>query len=205
MSSDDTSQPQIEQGVQRSPALPTPWQVETSMPEREQIFETLSNERRRYVLAYLQQHDDESVEFGELVTQVAAMENGVAVDRVTADQRKSVYVGLRQTHLPKMDAYNLIEYDPDRGEIEPTEATENAKLYLEFVPEHDIPWAVHYFGLSFVLGAILVLTWLSVDPFSNLDGLVVALLSIVVVGISAGVHLLDTYRHKLQNFYDFEQ
>jgi hypothetical protein len=174
-------------------------------PEKEQIFETLSNERRRYVLAYLQQYDDGSVDLGELVSQVAAMENGLSVEKISSDQRKSVYVGLRQTHLPKMDAYNLIEYDADRGEIEPTEATENAKMYLEFVPEHDIPWAVHYAGLSLLLGSILALTWINVYPFSDLGGMVIAGLAVIVVAISAGVHGLYTYRHNLENVYDFEQ
>ena len=40
--------------------------------QREQIFEILSNERRRLVLKYIRQHNEEQIDFRDLVDQVAA-------------------------------------------------------------------------------------------------------------------------------------
>lgn len=177
---------------------------ESHEPGREQIFEILSNERRRYILAYLQQRGDGTADIGELASHVTAMENEISIDEITSSQRKSVYVGLRQSHLPKMDAYNLLEYDADRGTVELTDAAEEAKMYLEYVPKHDIPWAVHYLGITALLAGILVLNVFEAYPFDGLDGTMIAALTLLVVGVSAGVHALYTRKNKLEDIYEFD-
>lgn len=166
-------------------------------PDREQIFEVLSNERRRYVLAYLKQDDDSVVDVGTLITHVAAMENDVGVDEVDSTARKSVYVGLRQSHLPKMDEYGLVDYDADRGEVQLTDGAEKARMYLEYVPENDIPWCYHYVGLSTIMGLLSGLVWGGVWPFAGLGWLELAVMTIVVFGLSAAVHTVYTHRHTL--------
>ena len=173
-------------------------------PDKEEIFEVLSNERRRHVLGYLQQHENGSAELSELVTQVTALENDVPPEQVRSDERKSVYVGLRQTHLPKMDEYNIVEYDRDRGTVELTGAAEQARMYLEFVPEDDIPWAYHYAGLSVILALITGLAWAGIPPVSGLDGMAIAFITVSVLAVSALVHTLYTRRHRLDRAYDFE-
>ena len=186
------------------PALETGDEQEQSKPRREEIFEVLSNERRRYVLGYLKQHESGSVDLGTLVTNVAALENDVPVEQLDSSDRKSVYVGLRQTHLPKMDEYNLVDYDSQRGKVELTEGAEQAQMYLEYVPEHDIPWAYHYVGLSALMGLIVGLVWIGMYPFGNLSGIAVAIITIGIVGLSAAVHTVSMYRNKLEHAYDFE-
>lgn len=173
-------------------------------PTKEMIFEVLSNERRRYILSYLHQQEDGTVDLRELVTQVTALETETPPEQVRSDDRKSVYVGLRQTHLPKMDTYNIVEYDSDRAKIELTEAAEQAKLYLEFVPEDDIPWSYHYLGLSALMGMITALTGLGMFLFDGLSGLALAALTIVLFGISAVIHTLYTHRHRIDRTYTFE-
>ena len=177
---------------------------EQSASRQEEIFEVLSNERRRYALAYLEQCEDGSAALSTLATQVAAVENDVPPDRVPSQDRKSVYVGLRQTHLPKMDQYGLVDYDRDRGEIELTETAEQAHTYMEYVPEHDIPWSYHYFGLSAIMGVITVLAWVGLGPFGELGGLTLAILAIAAVGASAVVHTVYTVRHRLDRAIEFE-
>lgn len=177
---------------------------EDSSPGQEEIFEVLSNERRRYVLGYLKQHENGAVDLGTLVNHVTALENGISLDEVESDARKSVYVGLRQTHLPKMDEYGLLDYDADRGTVELTDAAEQASMYLEYVPEHDIPWCHHYLGLSGLLGTIAMLAWFDVYPFTGLDGMAIAILAITVLALSAVVHTIYTYRHKLGRRIEFE-
>lgn len=175
-----------------------------SSNHQEKIFEVLSNERRRYALAYLKQREDGSADLSTLATQVAAVENDVPADHVASGDRKSVYVGLRQTHLPKMDQYDIVEYDRDRGVVELTDTAEQAHTYMEYVPEQDIPWSYHYFGLSALLAAITVLAWRGVGPFGELGGLAIAALTVAAIGISALVHTVYTSRHRLDRTIEFE-
>lgn len=171
--------------------------------DKEEIFEVLSNERRRYVLGYLQHHDKGKVELKELVTEVTALENSVSPEQITSEDRKSVYVGLKQIHLPKMDECNIIDYDANQGTVELTEDAEKASMYLEFVPEADIPWSYHYVGLTVLTASITGLTWLGWSLFGNLDGVVLAGIIVLVFGLSSLVHTLYTYRHRVDRSYDF--
>lgn len=88
-----------------------------SLDER---FEILKNERRRIVLRYLEDAD-ETIKLRELADQVTAIENDTDVEAITSEERKRVYVGLYQFHLPKMAKMGIIEYDQDRGDITLTE------------------------------------------------------------------------------------
>lgn len=173
-------------------------------PDREEIFEVLSNKRRRYVLAYLRSHDGEA-DVPTLATQVSAAENDIPVDQLDSAQRKSTYVGLRQTHLPKMEEYNLIEYDPRRGEVRLTEQAAQAQMYLEYVPENDIPWSHHYLGISILMGLITLLTVWGVFPFAGLGGTAIAVITWSVVGFSAVVHAYYNRRNRLDDITDFER
>lgn len=183
--------------------IPNELRTESSS-DREEIFEVLSNQRRRYTLAYLKQSEDGRADLSTLATQVAAVENDVPADQVASEDRKSVYVGLRQTHLPKMDQYGLVEYDSDRGEITLTETAEKAHTYMEHVPEHDIPWSYHYFGLSVIMGVITALAWGDLGPFGELGGLTLAGLTIAAIGASAVAHTVYTARHRLDQTIEFE-
>lgn len=172
--------------------------------DKEEIFEVLSNERRRNVLGYLQHQEKGKVELKELVTEVTALENSVSTEQITSDDRKSVYVGLKQIHLPKMEECNIIDYDANQGTVELTEDAEKARMYLEFVPKNDIPWSYHYLGVTVLMAAITGLAWLGWSLFGNLDGIVLAGIIVLVFGLSSLVHTLYTYRHRVERSYDFE-
>lgn len=81
------------------------------------LFDILQNERRRAVIRYLKQRDSKSVTIDDLATHIAARENNVDVSQVSSTQRKRVYIGLYQSHLPKMDDFDVIDYDQNRGTI----------------------------------------------------------------------------------------
>lgn len=185
-----------------SPPTAVPGSKETGELSRDELFEVLGNRRRQYVLQSLKREADGEIDFSELVTRVAAQENDVPVEQVDSDERKSVYVGLRQTHLPKMDEYNMIEYDRDRGRVELDDAAERAQMYLEYVPENDIPWAHHYLGLSAIMGVIVALTWQGIYPFANLQGMAIAVITVAVLGTSAVVHSIHTRRNRLDRADD---
>lgn len=126
--------------------------AERGLP-REQIFDVLSNRRRRYVLHYLKQLDDgQSASLSDVATHVAAWEREESVDGVSYDDRKSVQTSLYQLHLPKLSECGLIDYDRRAGVIERTEKMEAIEVYLEAVPEQEISWPFVFLGLStFVL------------------------------------------------------
>lgn len=92
-------------------------------------FGILQNERRRRVLRYLRDHPTTTQ--GDLAEHVAAIENGVPPGSLTSTQRKRVYVSLYQSHLPKLDDVDAIDYDPNRGTVARTPVTDEFLSYLE--------------------------------------------------------------------------
>ena len=172
--------PTLERGASHSAQLP-----------REQIFDVLSNERRQCILHYLKRHDGRRVELRELVDHVAAWENDTSLQHLESNERKRVYTALRQSHLPKLEDAGIIEYEKMRGEVELNEDARRVQLYLEYVPEHDIPWSEYYLGLSAVAVALVVVTWIGVFPFSGLSGLTLATVLALIFAFSA---VVQTYQ-----------
>lgn len=80
------------------------------------IYEVIANRRRRYVLLLLLDQN-ESVDIKALAKQIAALENDRPVEEVTYDQRKSVYVGLYQSHLPLLKDTGLIRAEQEWARI----------------------------------------------------------------------------------------
>lgn len=90
-------------------------------PSLDLLFEILKNSRRRFVIKYLQSRGSRT-SIAELAEHIAAIENGISVEELSSSQRKRVYVGLYQCHLPKMEDAGVIMYDKDRGYIEATDS-----------------------------------------------------------------------------------
>ncbi|MFB6080919.1 MAG: hypothetical protein ABEJ81_07975 [Haloferacaceae archaeon] len=126
------------------------------------VFGILQNERRRRVLRYLQDH--EATTQGNLAEYVASIENDVPPGSLTSTQRKRVYVSLYQSHLPKLDDVDAIDYDSNRGTVERTPATDRFLSYLdraEKPPRNPAVSQVRYLlGAAAVLAAALVVTLL---------------------------------------------
>lgn len=168
-----------------------------AQPSQDDVFEVLSNERRRYVLRALRDEADvgvtttreRGIELGPLSKQVAAWENDTPVADVTYEQRKRVYTALQQSHLPKMDEAGAILFDKNRGVIVPSEEISGFDVYLEIVPGSEIPRSEYYIALSAVVAAVGVVATLDVFPFGLVSDLVWATLFVVAFGISALAHL----------------
>jgi hypothetical protein len=139
----------------------------------------LSNQRRRYVIHYMKRNPG-PIRIRDLAQQVAAWENGIEVEELTYKQRKRVYTSLHQTHLPKLNDADVVEYDRDRGTITLASGAAELDIYLDVVSENDIPWSDFYLGLSAVALALAVAAWANVAPLSLVPDvgyvLVVALL-----------------------------
>lgn len=186
-----SAQQQLDGEVAQTPSIES---GENSL-QREDIFEVLSNRRRRYVLHYLKQFNDksETVSLSEVASHVAAWENDVDVAEVSYDGRKSVQTSLYQLHLPKLAGKNLIEYDRRAGEIKQTDAIEEIEIYLEAIPENEISWPVFFLGVS--TASFLLAIGVAIDAV--LIGILPATVWFLIASLGyLGASLWFTYHHR---------
>lgn len=80
------------------------------------LFDLLKNERRRESIAYLKEHDGHST-ISELSEHIAAKENDLPLEAINSRQRKRVYIGLYQCHLPRMADAGVVTFDKNRGDV----------------------------------------------------------------------------------------
>lgn len=164
---------------------------------RDEIFTMLSNRRRRWVLHYLKQTDDQRVTLRTLVDSVSAWEYDVPADELSWKKRKRVYTALRQSHLPKLDDAGVIEYDRSRGVVELTDEAAELQMYLEYVPADDIPWSHVYLGLAGVGILLTLFARYAIFPFVELGGTALAAIFAVMFGVTAVVHTSYVHRNRI--------
>lgn len=117
------------------------------------IYQILGNQRRRYLLSVLVE-EDEPADIGRLAEQVAALENDRPVEDVTYDQRKSVYTGLHQNHLPLMEDEGLVRSEQEWEKIELTDRGEEIGRQLAG-KDDELSQYLLYLGLTaFCVGLI---------------------------------------------------
>jgi hypothetical protein len=97
------------------------------------IFGLLSNERRRRVLTYLEETGGDAT-LSDIAEEIASNENDKSVTALSSGERKRVYVCLYQSHLPKMDDANVIEYNQPRGTVELRPEASQLLSYLDLDP-----------------------------------------------------------------------
>lgn len=163
---------------------------------REDVFEALSNERRRCALYYLQQQAG-PVALGEVVDYVAAWQYDQPVSQLDSQDRMCVYSALHQAHLPKLDDAGFIDYNSQENEIHTHEKAEYAQLYLEYDPGNDIPWSTFYLGLASIGGLLAGLNALAIYPFAWLDSALLLWMVLVVFTGAALGHVIHDWRNRL--------
>lgn len=119
--------------------LPTPSRDPDADLGVGEVFELLQNQRRRRVLRYLTTETDGRATLSDLAEHVAGLENDVPPDRITSTQRKRVYVGLYQAHLPKLDDYGVVDFDKHRGTVDLRDTTDLDPCleWVAAVEDHD--------------------------------------------------------------------
>ena len=161
---------------------------------KDDLYEVMANRRRRYTVHALN-GTEEPMEIGDIAEKVAAWENGVEEGRVTYDERKRVYTALQQSHLPKMDDKGVVEFNKNRGTVEPTDAIQDVEIYMDIVHKGEIPWSQYYLGLSAVTTALLAAVALNAWPFTLLSDLSWAIFIVVAFAVSSLAHWY--YSHSL--------
>ncbi|MFB6134359.1 MAG: hypothetical protein ABEJ55_05170 [Halanaeroarchaeum sp.] len=156
-------------------------------PNEDDLFEVLSNRRRRYAVHAIKQ-EGEAVELGDIAERVASWEYDVAEAELSYDERKRVYTALQQSHLPKMDDAGIVAYDKDRGVIEPKPALEDAEVYMDIVQGREIPWSEYYLGLSGVAAALVAAVWVGAWPLSALPEMAWMTGIVAAFAVSSTVH-----------------
>lgn len=103
----------------------------TDQIDADALYEALSSRRRRQVIRAL---DDGPRDIGALARALAAVENDIAPDAVDHDQRKRVFVALHQSHLPRLDDWDIVDWDT-AGEVAPGPTHEPAREAMAAVSE----------------------------------------------------------------------
>ena len=180
-------------GVDTPPSTVSPTEPTLS---RDEIFEILSNRRRRYTIHCLKQRDD-GVQLGEISEQVAAWETGKPVMDVDTTERKRVYTSLQQCHLPRMEKKGIVNFEGDGGVVELGEAAEDVDVYMEVTEEYDIPWSFYYLGLSSIGIVLVALSWLGFEPFAAVPNAGWVAFVLTALTLSASAHIALTRKMRL--------
>lgn len=153
----------------------------------DETFELLKNARRRAVIRYLLQNGG-TAQLSELAEHIAAAENGISIHELSSDQRKRVYIGLYQCHLPKMDTLGVIEYEKNRGSVELQDSVTQLLPYLETgegAPDRS-PEIV--LGSACVIAGIVLIGAVGIGPLAAIPAMVWTAMSLTGFLGLAGLH-----------------
>jgi hypothetical protein len=134
-----------------------------------EIHDVLRNERRRWVLEHLQEKR-EPVPLRDLSEQLAALETGETPP--PRNIRESVYNALHQTHLPKLDDMQIIEYDCDRKLVALDDGSQQVNLYMEAVSDDGVTWATYYLAVGLTALVVIALSSAGIVVFTMISVLV---------------------------------
>jgi hypothetical protein len=166
--------------------------VTNANPKREldeaEVFHILGNDRRRATIRNLTESGG-TIAVSELAERIAAYEADTAEQ--ADDLYKSVYVSLRQTHLPKLEDQGVIEYDPDTQTIRPGKQMEQIRVYTETPSRVETLKQSIYLFLSSIGLLVVVGAELGVPVLSALD---TELWAAVVLVLIIVVSLFQSYR-----------
>lgn len=166
--------------------MATTTQAATEDLDAGQIHDILRNDRRRLAIKCLRERGGR-LSVRELSEQVAARETGESP--APRDKRRSVYVSLHQTHLPKLDELGIVEYDTDEKEVALRDRATEITTYMEVVPRYGITWAEYYLVLG-ILGFGTVLAASVGTPLLGAAGTApVAAAYFLILVVSAGYHV----------------
>lgn len=161
--------------------------VRSRTPPPVAIHDILSNSRRRAVVAS-PKLKQATHEVRELACDIA--ERGSDTSPPPGNGRKSVNNSLLQTHLPKLDREDVVEYD-DRNTVTVSEAARDLNVDMELVTPDGTPWS-KYSRLLAVLSLLgVVATHVGAPGLTGLDPLVVPVVALVVIALSTGYQRWD--------------
>jgi hypothetical protein len=158
------------------------------------VFEILKNQRRRDALRFLKANDGATT-LSDMAEHIAAKENGIAVRELSSRQRKRVYIGLYQCHLPKMASTGVIDFDKNRGTIALAAPATQLDAFLEGTPSANVEGGNPGLNLAVAAGVAGSVSagLLGVPGFDVLSAGAWAVVSTLVL---MGMATLETFRYR---------
>ena len=96
----------------------------------DELFNILQSERRRLALRHLLDREGPT-DVETLATAVAAAEQDTTSAELPDEARQRTYLDLYQSHLPKLDHLDLVDYEQGHETVEPTPAVDLFEPYLD--------------------------------------------------------------------------
>jgi hypothetical protein len=159
------------------------------------VYYLLSNRRRRETLTVLLGRPNDPIPLRDLSELIAAAEAGV--DPAPRPLRESVYNALHQTHLPKLDDFGLVAYDPDRKVVRSRRKARQLNRYMDTVTVLGVTWGEYYRALG-ICGLFAVVASLAGVPgFAVVDPLVFATMALSLFSLSTCYQLTRGPRNVL--------
>lgn len=169
-------------------------------PDREdeldpsEIHNVLRNDRRRHAIKRLRE-TSESISVDALAEHIATVETDESPP--PRDVRKSVYVSLHQTHLPKLDELGIVEYDQREQELELCDRAKEVEVYMEVVPSDTISWGTYYLGVSVLAAVTLLAVRYDLRFVSEFGMEFWAWYFVALFGLSALYHVYVERKHRV--------
>jgi hypothetical protein len=151
------------------------------------VYDLLRSERRYTLLSVLREKDG-SVTIGELADRIATEESGE--NPPPRRVRRSAYVSLHQTHLPRLDNIGVIDYDTENSLVRLDDRADELYEYVYRNPNHRrLLWGVAGASVCGVVISVVGLAFASIAVIYVL----LALFSALFVASMYGVY---RYRSK---------
>ena len=154
-------------------------------PDLEQvdIHDVLSNERRQLTLQLLKENGD-MMTGRELSERIAELETGE--NPPPRNIRQSVYVSLHQTHLPKLDKLDIVDYDASSKTVQLNEGAKQVASYMNAAPLRVRP--EYYLVLSLLALGLLGGSQIGVPLIQSVPPALIAGPFLVIMSVLAGYH-----------------
>lgn len=81
------------------------------------VYHALRATRRRQVIQLVIESDEPIFSVRDLARRITAQEEDVPTERATGEPYRNTYNALSQTHLPTLDAVEIVIYDSDRQTV----------------------------------------------------------------------------------------
>lgn len=104
--------------------------------EFDAVLDLCSSKHRRIVLAVLAEQR-RTLTVSDLAKAVLKHNHHASLPEVSGETMARIEIALHHTHLPKLVAAGIVEYDGERHLVEPTEEFDEIEPYLSAILEAD--------------------------------------------------------------------
>lgn len=104
--------------------------------EFDTLLQLCRDQHRRIVVATLAR-ENRSLTVNDLTTAIVKHNHHVPVTEVSVEDTREIRLSLHHTHIPKLAARSLIEYDQERQLVEPTSQFDQLEPQLSAIIDAD--------------------------------------------------------------------